>query len=79
MECLTIYSFLDPSRVCIFGGSHGGFLALHLAGQFSDAYAAVAVRNPVTNAANKTQSSDLPDAWNVDPKRSFNYKSPGQY
>ena len=42
---------LDPSRVCVTGGSHGGFLTTHLVCQFPTIYRAAAARNPVTNIA----------------------------
>ena len=48
---LKTCSHLDASRVAACGGSHGGFLSLHLVGQFGDVFKAAAVRNPVTNIA----------------------------
>ena len=44
-------SLLDPQRVAVLGGSHGGFLTCHLMGQRPDLFAAGACRNPVVNLA----------------------------
>ena len=52
---------LDPDRVGICGGSHGGFLAGHCAGQHPDLYRVAALRNPVTNIATMVTATDLPD------------------
>lgn len=52
---------LDPTRVGVVGGSHGGFLGAHLTAQHPDVFKVTALRNPVTNIASMVTISDIPD------------------
>ncbi|KAI6652143.1 Acylamino-acid-releasing enzyme-like [Oopsacas minuta] len=51
----------DPDKVVCIGGSHGGFIAAHLLGQFPKVYRAAVIRNPVTNLASMVGVTDIPD------------------
>ncbi|CAN6311156.1 unnamed protein product [Urochloa humidicola] len=52
---------IDPSKVAVVGGSHGGFLTTHLIGQAPDTFIAAAARNPVCNLSLMVGTTDIPD------------------
>eukprot|EP00026_Physarum_polycephalum_P003278 Phypoly_transcript_03288.p1 GENE.Phypoly_transcript_03288~~Phypoly_transcript_03288.p1 ORF type:complete len:723 (+),score=121.45 Phypoly_transcript_03288:324-2492(+) len=54
---------VDPHRIGVVGGSHGGFLAAHLiGGTFEELDFKVCVmRNPVINIVGMSSTSDIPD------------------
>ncbi len=62
MEVLNEFPKLDKSQVFLYGGSHGGFLVTHLAGQYPNTFRAVVARNPVINVATKVMPADNPDS-----------------
>nr|CAB3222365.1 acylamino-acid-releasing enzyme-like [Phallusia mammillata] len=70
---------IDKSDVYVHGGSHGGFLTLHLIGQFPNFYAGAAVRNPVTNIASMVGLTDIMDWCFCETGLSFVTKDPAQY
>ncbi|XP_076752190.1 acylamino-acid-releasing enzyme isoform X2 [Xylocopa sonorina] len=60
-EALRKYPWLNPNKIGISGGSHGGFLVTHLSGQYPDLYKVVVARNPVIDIAAMFTTSDIPD------------------
>jgi acylaminoacyl-peptidase len=52
---------VDPDRIGICGGSHGGFLTGHCTGQYPDLFKAAAMRNPVVNIPSMVTATDICD------------------
>ncbi|XP_076058912.1 acylamino-acid-releasing enzyme-like isoform X2 [Oratosquilla oratoria] len=62
LACLKRFpDVLDENNVFLMGGSHGGFLSLHLAAQYPAVYKALVVRNPACDVSGMTTATDIPD------------------
>ncbi|CAH8549625.1 unnamed protein product [Heterobilharzia americana] len=48
-------------KAVLYGGSHGGFLSLHLAARYNNLYSVAVTRNPVTNLVSMIDTTDIPD------------------
>ncbi|KAH9258974.1 hypothetical protein BASA81_002594 [Batrachochytrium salamandrivorans] len=57
---------LDEHRVGISGGSHGGFIAAHVSGQFPGRFRCAAMRNPVIDISTMFSTTDIPDWCQVE-------------
>jgi acylaminoacyl-peptidase len=65
---------IDPKRIGICGGSHGGFLTAHATTQYPDLFRAAVMRNPVVNIASMVTSTDIPDWCHVEALGSYNWR-----
>lgn len=60
-EAIRKSGLVDPNRVGICGGSHGGFLTAHCTSRYPSLFKAAATRNPVVNIASMVTATDIPD------------------
>ena len=75
-EALRKYPWLNPEKVGITGGSHGGFVVTHLSGQYPDLYKVVVARNPVIDIAAMFTISDIPDWCAAEVNYPFDESTP---
>ncbi|XP_045497001.1 acylamino-acid-releasing enzyme-like isoform X1 [Colias croceus] len=74
-EVIKYYS-IDEKKLCLFGGSHGGFLVAHLSGQYPDFFKVTVSRNPVIDISSMASVSDIPDWCYVEAGIDFNQSGP---
>lgn len=60
------HKLVNDAQVAVVGGSHGGYLASHLCGQYPEVFKACCLRNPVTNIGAMTTVTDIPDWCHVE-------------
>lgn len=66
-DCLTVIRYfvkkgkIDPTKLVIQGGSHGGFLSCHLSCQDEFKFTSAVIRNPVVDISSMHTTSDIPD------------------
>ena len=62
LQCLAdLFKQSSIHRIFLYGGSHGAFISLHLAGKYPKSFRALVARNPVVDKSTKSQMSDIPD------------------
>ncbi|CAI2385869.1 unnamed protein product [Moneuplotes crassus] len=63
-QCIDIFdSEIDQSKLCVYGGSHGGYLTCSMISHpdWNDRFAAACIWNPVTAMHATVTFSDIPD------------------
>lgn len=63
---LERYSFCDPDRVGMQGGSYGGYMATLLAGRHSDRFKAICSERAVNNVLTEEYTSDISTVFRVE-------------
>jgi acylaminoacyl-peptidase len=77
LQALVKFSeVIDPHRIGVEGGSHGGFLSAWLVGhpKYKAIYQAACMRNPVLNMAFMVTATDIPDwIYACNQKKDFDF------
>ena len=63
LDAAAAAGLVDPARVALVGGSHGGFLAASLAGAHPARFRAAVLRNPVCDLSLMAGLSDIGPDW----------------
>ena len=63
---LARYTFCDPTRVGMQGGSYGGYMATMLAGRFSNRFKAICSERAVNNVLTEEVNSDIATIFRVE-------------
>jgi dipeptidyl aminopeptidase/acylaminoacyl peptidase len=63
---LERYTFCDPDRVGMQGGSYGGYMATELAGRFSDRFKGICSERAVNNLFTEEFTSDISTVFRVE-------------
>ncbi|CAO1628857.1 unnamed protein product [Parajaminaea phylloscopi] len=66
-------------NVFVSGGSHGGFIAGHLAGRFPERWRAVSMRNPVTHIGEQFSTTDIRDWCLAELGHTYDFTDPPAY
>lgn len=84
-DCLATVRFAisegiaESGQLYLSGGSHGGFLAAHLAGRYPNMWQAVVMRNPVTHVAEQFATTDIRDWCLSEFGYKFDFSCPPAY
>lgn len=67
------------TKVCVYGGSHGGFLTAQLTAQYPGRYRVACMRNPVIDMTAMVKVTDIPDWTFIEAGLAFDERMIRQY
>lgn len=79
LEYAITQGYAAKDSIYLSGGSHGGFIAGHLAGRQPASWKAVAMRNPVTHIGEQFVETDIKDWTLAETGHPFSLQSPPPY
>ncbi|MDR0929453.1 MAG: S9 family peptidase [Oscillospiraceae bacterium] len=68
-QCLTAFPDIDPSRVCVTGGSYGGYMTNWIIGH-TDRFVCAASQRSISNWISKFGTTDIGYFFNADQQQS---------